>query len=403
MKRTLFTTFACVLAFSAGATHFPPTTTAAVKRLAHDETHLYILHYDCLEVLEKATGKTVCYTQASGHIPEGNINSNGPNGKEPALNALAVHDGTVWVGGNDFLTAIVGEDAQSWHFSYDITISIPSYPYIPNMPMPFNCITFDSKNRMYLGGNDQVGYLKEPGKAVFVGLPDNMSNGAEVWQMLVGKDDVVWVSYTSDSGHNSLIKYTAGGEVEEMSSKLGLGNHIKALALDKDKNLWFGTNNSPKLFCYDGETLEEYEIVKIAGGWMYSGICCMSFDEKGRLWLLQSNSQELGYGHYSTGPLCCFSDGELTEYPLPEDVGLCYCLDVDGDDVYVGTDKGVFQFAQNKLINLDVSPYTETTLKTIEKQPQDIHNEAYDLQGRKLKTDKAVKIHIEKGRIVLGH
>ena len=73
MKKVLFTLFACFFACSAGATHYRPITAGAVKRLAHDDKNLYILHFDGLEVRNKATGETLCYTQATGHIPEGNI------------------------------------------------------------------------------------------------------------------------------------------------------------------------------------------------------------------------------------------------------------------------------------------------------------------------------------------
>lgn len=410
MKKSVFTFLACVLASSVYATHFPPATAGAVKRLAHDENHIYILHYDGLEVLDKTTGTTVCYTQATGHIPEGNIKSKGPNGKEPELNALAVHDGTVWVGGNGFLTSIAGQEAQSWHFSYNITISAPERPYVPNLPMQFNCIAFDSSGRMYLGGNDQIGYLKQEGKATFEALPDNMYRSAEVWQMVVDKNDVAWVSYTSDSGSNSLVKYTAGGEVEEVSSKLDFGRDIKALALDKEGNLWFGTKNSPKIYRYDGETLEELEIEIAASGGNGRGICCMSFDDKGRLWLLQSNSQNLSYAHYSAGPLYCLSNGELTQYPLPSDAGLAYCLDVDGEDVYVGTDNGVLRLTDGRLVGLDTHWYAETpfgtAVKDVERQTRDEQEVAYDLQGRRLETGKTGntgrQLYVKKGRIVIG-
>ena len=352
MKKTLFTVFACVLACSAGATHFHPLTDKAVKRLAHDETHLYILHYDGLEVFDKNTGESVCYTQETGHIPEGS---------SPGLNALAVHGDTVWVGGgNGFLTAIVGAEAKSWAFKYDMSNIFPEEENPPKCPFDFNSIVYDSKGRMYVGGFDQVGYLVKPGKASLAWLPDMAHYGAEVWQMLVDKDDAVWVSYTSDSGGNSLVKYTAGEEeVEEVSSKLGLGKRVKAMAFDKDGNLWLGTCYDPKLYRYDGETLEEHEIKKIASGWMYSGICCMAFDDEGRLWLLQSNAQKLGYEHYSAGPLCCLSGGEMTEYPLPADMGFAYCLDVDGGDVYVGTDKGVLQLIDGKMTPLNTPWYSD--------------------------------------------
>ena len=391
-----------LLVVSTSATHFPPKTGSAVKRLAHDDKYLYILHWNGLEVHDKATGKSVCYTQATGHIPEGN---------SPKLNALAIHGDTVWTGGDGYLTAFVGSEAQSWGFKYNSEL------YVQKLGMRFISIVFDSKGTMYLGGFDQIGYLKTPGKAKFKELPDNSRRGAEVWQMLVDKDDVVWVSYTSDSGDNSLITYTAGGEMEMVSSKLGFENSIKALTLDKDNNLWFGTNHDSKLYRYDRGALEEYEVGGSHAS-SFRGICCMSFDHKERLWLLHSNcagydnvhNKDLdGYDHWSKGPLCCFADGETTEYPFPVGVGLAYCIDVDGEDVYVGTDKGVLKLVDGELVLLDSPWYSgsqeevmidDCKISAANEKPHGIYN----LQGQKIEGKKAAKgICIENGKIVLMH
>lgn len=400
MKKTLAILLLFILVCSASATHFPPKTGNAVKRLAHNDKFLYILHWDGLEVLEKATGKSVCYTQATGHIPEGN---------SPKLNALAIHGDTVWTGGDGYLTAFVGSEAQSWGFKYNNELY--------KLGMRFISIVFDSKGTMYLGGFDQIGYLKAPGKAKFIELPDNYRWGTEVWQMLVDKDDVVWVSYTSDSGDNSLVKYTAGGEVEEVSSKLGLGNNIKAMTLDKDNNLWFGTNHDSKLYRYDRGSLEEYEVGGSHAS-SFRGICCMSFDNKERLWLLHSNcagydnvhNKDLdGYEHWSKGPLCRFADGETAEYPFPEGVGLAYCIDVDGEDVYVGTDKGVLKLVDGELVLLESPWYSSNQESTaIEgckiSQADEKPHGRYDLQGRRHESGRALNgIHIENGRKTLIH
>ena len=408
MKKTLSAIFACALACSAGATHYPPASAGAVKRLAHDDRNLYILHFDGLEVLDKSTGETTWYTQATGHIPEGNIKSTSPNGHEPELNALAVRGDTVWVGGNGFLTAIVGQEAESWHFSYNMSISNPGYPSTSTLPMKFNSIAFGTDGIMYLGGLDQAGYLKPTRKGSFTGLPCNMAHGAEVWQMLPAADGGVWVSYTSDSGKSSLARYTAGDEAEEVSSTLGFTKEIKALAEDASGCLWFGVSSGEKhLYRFDGKSVEGFDIG--GGGSPYRGPCCMAFDSTGHLWLLHSNSGEPGYDHWSKGPLCCFDDGETTEYPFPEGVGLAYCIDVDGEDVYVGTDKGVLKLVDGKLVLLD-SPwyYNNQEGTAIDDSRISPANERphgwYDLQGRKRESGKAPNgVHIENGRKTLSY
>ena len=404
MKKVLFTLFACFFACSAGATHYKPITAGAVKRLAHDDKNLYILHFDGLEVRNKATGETLCYTQATGHIPEGNIYSTG-NFHDAMLNAIAVHGDTVWVGGNGFLTAIVGQEAESWHIPYDITISNPSYSSSPKLPMSFNCIEFDSKGTMYLGGIDQVGYLQKTGKASFVGLPSNGAQGTEVWQVLPAADGGVWVSYTSDSGNNSLARYTAGDEeVEEVSNKLGFRNQIKAMAVDGNGCLWFGVSRRDvNIYRYDGVSLETFD----TGVSAQRGPCCMTFDDSGRLWLLYSNSGKIGYAQYSVGPLYCFMDGDPREYPFPKGVGMAYCLDVDGDDVYVGTDNGVLKLADGRLSLLDTTWYSERPEETAVKDCKTAStggdaDAVYDLQGRRRSSNNSMKgIYIRNVRKIL--
>ena len=142
----------------------------------------------------------------------------------------------------------------------------------------------------------------------------------------------------------------------------------------------------------------------------------MSFDPKERLWLLHSNSagygyvtnkEYFGYDHWSKGPLCCFADGETKEYPLPEGVDLAYCLDVDGEDVYVGTDNGVLKLVDGELVLLDSPWYSNNQEKSaiddcIILSEDEKPLGKYDLQGRKLENWKSVKgICIENGRMVL--
>ena len=388
MKKILSILLVALTAVAAHATHFPPATANAVKRLAHDGTNMYILHYNGLEVLDKATGLSACYDQASGHF------------SDPRLNAIALQGSTVWVGGQwGDLTAITGSRAECRRLSYadDGTEGMIRM-------LGINAIVFDGDGRMYVGGDNCVGVVSADGSADISTFPGSYY-GTEVWQMAADADNTVWISATAAISGNGLMAYSANGGGVDMSVTAGdvpfLASTVKALAVDPSGRKWFGSMDKgtmqPMLYCFDGKTYRGYGLDKGMGI-----PADMVFDGKGRLWFLPTmefSTADLGYGEYSKGPLCCLEDGLLTAYPFGElSMGYAYCVDADGDNIYVGTDCGVLAFSNGRFTRMESSWEGHTTGIIRHGSATAIPTATYDLQGRRLSARPEKGMYIEGGR-----
>ena len=386
---------ACFTAITVHATHYPPATAHAVKRIVHDAGHLYILYYDGVEIWDKTSGDTRCYRYGEGLFPS------------PTLNAIAVHEDTIWVGnGMGDLTAIHGTWSESWKIVFNPSVNEDTEDL--QCWLGFNGIVFDSKGNLYFGGDNCVGMRTAPGEFSLYTLP-GFNFGTEIWKMAVGNDDTVWLTATCAFLVNCLMSYscsTGFGSVDLSGGPNIHPAHAKGLAVDAYGNKWFGGTisgepSTPALFRYDGKGFEAHPL-KYSDDKQEMPID-MGFDNHGRIWFIPTlswNKSDNGFCAYSKGPLCCYDNGKLTEYPYYEPgMGYSYCLDVDEETVYIGTDKGVVVFDDGKFTQYNSewnneSLGIESTIGATEFRP------TYDLQGRRVSVSsvRPKGVYIQDGR-----
>lgn len=374
------------------ATHFPALTTHSVKCLAHDATNIYVLKPDGLEVVNKVTGEKTVYNMESGHFDQ------------LGLNAIALRPDTIWVGSNyGKLTSITSDKAETTQLVCDHG-SYASFESIGVIGI--NSIVFDSKGIMVVGGDNCLMVIQPSGEEMSLSFPD-LHYGNEIWQMVIDPNDDIWVSSTGASAGNGLIKYHIGGDLEVISDKKSQdppfwGAYVKGMTIDNNGHLWIGSVTKPgeehdpfaTMLSYDGNGFTGYNI-----GSDVEVPISMLCDSQGYIWYLPTAPANyvLGITEYSKGPLCCFDNGEVTRYEWSQETGYCYCMDVDGDSIYIGTDNGVLVFSKGTFhwLGEEGTGIAETSLS---KAPQ---KELFDLQGRHIQGEPKHGVYIQNGKKVM--
>ena len=100
---------------------------------------------------------------------------------------------------------------------------------------------------------------------------------------------------------------------------------------------------------------------------------------------------------YSNGPLCCFDNGEVTRFEWSQDTGYCYCVDIDGDSIYIGTDNGVLVFSDGTFhwLHGDEAGISDAS------SPQNPQSATFDLQGRRIQGEPKHGVYIKEGKKVM--
>ena len=116
----------------------------------------------------------------------------------------------------------------------------------------------------------------------------------------------------------------------------------------------------------------------------------MQFDAEQRLWLA---------GEY--GPLQMMKDGEFTDYPCPIDDERWMCMDIDGDVIYIGTEKSLLMFKDGEYTKIaETTSWQEggQTTAVFGITDSTSASSLYDLQGRQLQGKPARGLYIQDGR-----
>ena len=395
------------------ATHFPVLTIKSAKWIEHNDTSIYVLTQEGLEVINKATLTKTVYNIETGYFMEQErvYQLTYPYGGV-GQNAFALRPDTIWVGSNNgVLTSISDGIADTTVLFCDLSVE-GDYLGGPHMRyVGINSIVFDSKGNMVVGGDNSISVIYPTGEKEHIAFP-TMEFGTEVWQMLVDRNDDIWISCTGAlSNGNGLMKYHIGGTLEVISERFENNPpfyvyDVRGLALDNDGHLWLGSSHKDgvsdddaawraKLLEYDGNEFTSYDVGPSSD--IPISIKC---DSEGRIWYLPTmywkNKPNEGF-EYSKGPLCCLDNGEVTRYEWSQDTGYCYCVDIDGDSIYIGTDNGVLVFSDGTFhwLHGDEAGISDAS------SPQNLKTATFDLQGRRIQGEPKHGVYIRNGKKVM--
>ena len=158
----------------------------------------------------------------------------------------------------------------------------------------------------------------------------------------------------------------------------------RGLVIDSHRNKWFCV--ADKLVCFDGKTFKAYEL---GDGHAWGSGIDVALDNNGTIWVAERNGQ-----------LARFSEsGEWTLFSSGIETKRWYCIDIDGDDIYIGTDRGVLKFRDGVYSELDLT--TTSMPNSCILTPDDSQSHLYDLQGRRLTGKPTKGLYIQNGRKVL--
>ena len=163
----------------------------------------------------------------------------------------------------------------------------------------------------------------------------------------------------------------------------------RAMDIDADGHVWIGCRGG-YLAEYDGDTFRFYNtgiISKIA-------FRDLAFDANGTLWVLVNEGQ-----------LISRSGGEITVRQLELVEGEhCDILHIDGDTVYVGTNKRLIAWHDGQQTNIELTTNIGTTdgiVGTSAMRTESPVLPCHDLQGHRLNGKPAHGLYIVDGKKVL--
>ena len=408
MKKYIALLFLAVCPFiGLKATHFPAYKAVSIKCISHDSLNIYILNQQGIEIFNKSTGTSTLYNKETGYFSEhwyAYVLSRPYGGV--GLNYLTLRPDTIWVGSNDGILYRITDGVVDSTKHYCDLNEFETMESI--VPMGINGIVFDSKGNIVIGGSNCFNVIYPTGEEDSFTFP-SIHYGNEIWQMVIDKNDDIWVSSTGAGAGNGLIKYHVGGELEVISDNSKnppfRSAYVKGMTIDNDGHLWFGSSHKDqvsedrvesraKLLKYDGNEFTSYDI----GPGVEVPISMMC-DSRGRIWYLPTAPIDYvtKISEYSKGPLCCFDNGEVTRYEWSQDAGYCYCVDIDGDSIYIGTDNGVLVFCDGafRWLNNDEAGISDAS------SPQSLKTATFDLQGRRIQGEPKHGVYIRNGKKVM--
>ena len=340
----------------------------AVMDIVHDSERVYVAALGGLMIIDKATGEKTYYSNLDGSF------SYTPT-------ALTLYEGEVFIGTRENKMLILyGDELIESDYDFD---HIRASHYISN-------VIFDDEGNMYASNGSGVSFRfgldgsKETFKAY--------SWTCDGWTAYLAttSDGTLWVAnFGWNMGSYGLAKYTFGeGPTYPMKTNSELPLYkVTALAVDDEDGVWYASSSTA--FGKEGrKLLTRLKDDQVSVSYETSNrYVDMQFDDQQRLWLA---------GDY--GPLAMMKDGEFTTYPYLKDDERWFCLDIDGDDIYIGTENSLLLYRDGEYLNIDLGPLMHQASNSITSIIRDAFSPLYDLQGRLLQGKPGRGIYILDGR-----
>lgn len=315
----------------------------AVTCITHDEANIYCAtRHKGLAVIDKKTGTITWYTRENGSLPSNN------------LQYITIHDGKLFV--SDFnLGAITCVDDHETD-----TLRISNIESFSN-------IFFAADDKMIASYGGYVDVYRNGVRTDSVTINPMILDGA-VWKMKSDSQGVLWIASQTLKPYHGLTTYTLQDGfsfVFEGKSELPFdGSSARGLAIDQNDHIWF-CSGSGHLVDYYGDSFQVHNLGFVAED--------MSFDESGRLWMITHK-----------GELKSFEDCQVKSYSCEVKNAIGYCLDVDGDAIYFGTDNGLFKYSDGEFVVFDFSDSPALIEGPNIQLSASVQGSWFDLQGRRV-------------------
>ena len=357
--------------------------TVLVSSLAHDSDKLFVGTPYGLIIIEKHTGKQMVAT----------INSEA----ERQVSAMAIQGDTLWVGGERAtLSYYANGSIHSFQPLIFLNTSNTSHPhYTPLEDIDFTTVTSitfsPSTGKLYGAFCNYFGEVSETVECHALKTGVSFLEG-DIQDTEADSFGNIWL-YSNCYGSLSLLKYSEENGLErvldnytnddiDIPSITWTKDHLGGvcMAIDAEDHVWLGSMTG-HLIEYDGESFQVYS-PPLAQRQTLSDL---AFDENGILWMLSHN-----------GTLIRFDGKDFEARQLDMLEGeVVYCMDIDGDTIYAGTNKRVIAYSDGtqESIELKIASSVHTVTKSSDAAPA-----LHDLQGRRLSGVPERGVYIENGR-----
>ena len=315
----------------------------AVTGITHDDTKIYCAtRHKGLVVIDKITGGMTWYTKESGLLPSNNLID------------VVVHDGNLWV--SDFnlgaLTCV----------SENKTDTLRTSPI-----QSFSNIVFSVDGKMIVSHGGYVDVYEHGLRTDSVTICPAVLDGS-VWKMKADSRGTLWITSRTLMSHHGLSCYTPENGfafvLDAGTDYPFKDNSATGLAIDGSDHVWFCSGFSD-LIEYDGSVFHKHSL-----GFR---VVDMAFDAYGTLWLLAAD-----------GSLKSFVGSEIADHSGIVQTTIGYCLDVDGKDVYLGTDQGLLKYSDGEYTLFDFSNSPALVENAVVQSSLGVQNPVYDLSGRQV-------------------
>jgi hypothetical protein len=333
MKKTILLALLALIACSlpSGAKNFASfRNDYRVTCMAHDGQNLYVGTRYGLIAIDKATGMQTFYNSSNSALPNDYVGT------------LLFHDSALWIGLD---TGCVSKMTTEGIINYQYPFRFSSEDFY----FPVSCIAFGLSGDLYVS---QFGYLiriVDGSRVETVPVGSTNLETAGIEEVKVDANGVLWIAdYEGGYLNYSLSRYTPEeGLVYPMAdfdeSLFPLGKNMmdsRAMDIDADGHVWIGCRGG-YLAEYDGETFRFYEL--IVG--VSQSFGDLAFDANGTLWCIAYD-----------GRLISRSGEEITVRQLELVEGEhCDILHIDGDTVYVGTNKRLIAWHDGQQTNIELT------------------------------------------------
>ena len=317
-KKSIITAlFAIVVALTANAqlTDWQNLTNKNfVSRIIHDQNYLYVgTKGGGIIKIDKQSGEQTVLCRADGSMTDNTIQD------------MAIHDGALWVGtGYSGLSKITDGHIEKF--------DMKNAGFSSNQNL--GGFYFGSDGSMLVGG---VFYLYQfDGKRVTATYDINLlSPAVYVNSIKADKDGRIWVGCYDALNQATLCVFTSEGLVSSTNTY----RSINRLETDTNGCLWMASERG--LVKFDGTDFTAYtpENSDLPEATLYD----LKADDKGNLWMVS--------GHY----LIKFDGSHFESYPYQSHSATDFLMsiDVDGNDVYVGSRvQGLLRLTSEGLKNI---------------------------------------------------
>jgi len=319
MKKTILTLIIALTAISAHTQLSDWRNISSknfVAKIIHDQSFLYVgTKGGGIVKIDKQSGEQTVLKRADGSMTGNSITD------------MVLHEGELWVGTEyNGLAKVTDNGIEKFDMK---NAGFQNNQY-------FSGFYFNADGTMLVGGIAYL-YAFDGKKCTAIYDINPLSPYSYVKKIRSDGDGRIWVACYDALNRSNLCVFT-GNDLVSYNIPYGKANNIET---DKNGCLWIATNNG--IVKFDGTDFTHYTPDNSA--LPEANIMDITADEKGNLWLLGE--------HHITK----FNGTSFTAYPYQLIVANDYLLaiDVDGDNVYVGSRfEGLLKLTDNGLTVVDL-------------------------------------------------